>query len=122
MARVGPLILGTVLMLVSLSKAQDTLPRDGQVQYLLPAGFPKAGLQLWLSAGQVTQTDGQITLIRDISDNANDASRSADSTAPAAYPTLVRDAASGSRCCTFLAPTLRLASNASPASALLSGL
>jgi hypothetical protein len=95
MAKVGPLILGAFLMFVSSSKAQNPLPRDGQVQHSLPADFPKAGLQLWLSAGQVKEANGQITLIRDISANANDASRSADSTAPAADPALAKDAASG---------------------------
>ena len=121
MARFGLLILTAIQMLIPLSKAQNALLGNGHAQHPLVNGaassliagpssgqkgadskavavpdlIPKAGLQLWLSAGQVKQTNGQIILIRDISANANDASRSADSTAPAADPTLVRDAASG---------------------------
>jgi len=108
-------------MLVPVSKAQNTLPGNGHAQHPLlygttsslnaspagapradslnavpiPSDFPKAGLELWLSAGQVDRANGDITAIGDLSGNGNNASRSPDSTAPSADPALVVDAASG---------------------------
>ena len=88
-------------------KAQSTLP--GKVQALhpvlpsaiadnsdtsSPADFPKAGLELWLTADQVQQENGQVISIRDMSGNVNNANRNPDSAGQAANPTLVKDAVS----------------------------
>jgi hypothetical protein len=59
------------------------------------ADFPKAGLELWLSAGQVEQTDGAITVIKDLSGSDNPAKRDAPASTPAANPSVTTDAASG---------------------------
>jgi hypothetical protein len=59
------------------------------------ADFPKAGLELWLSAGQVEQTDGAITVIKDLSGSDNPAKRDAPASTPAANPAVTTDAASG---------------------------
>ncbi len=109
------------LVLVPVSKAQSTLPGNGHAQHPpfsgatssmnassagepkagtlkaapIPGDFPKAGLELWFSAGQVVQANGAFTGIGDISGNGNNASRIADSTAPSADPALAVDAASG---------------------------
>jgi len=60
-----------------------------------PGDFPKAGLELWLTAGQVEQADGAITVIKDLSGAGNDAKRNAPATTPANNPTVSKDAASG---------------------------
>ncbi len=60
-----------------------------------PGDFPKTGLELWLSAGQVEQADGVITLIKDLSGSGNDAKRTPATAAPATNPALAQDAASG---------------------------
>ena len=60
-----------------------------------PGDFPKAGLELWLSAGQVEQADGVITVIKDLSGAGNDARRNAPATTPANNPAVAKDAASG---------------------------
>jgi len=57
--------------------------------------FPKAGLELWLSAGQVEQADGVITAIKDLSGSGNDAKRNAPAATPAGNPAVAKDAASG---------------------------
>jgi hypothetical protein len=57
--------------------------------------FPKAGLQLWLSAGQVEQTDGSITLIKDLSGKEDHARREPATAKPATNPAIDRDSASG---------------------------
>jgi hypothetical protein len=62
---------------------------------ILPEDFPKAGLQLWLCAGRVEQTEGVITLIEDLSGNENHARRDPATAVPAANPVLTNDAASG---------------------------
>ena len=121
MPRSSFLIITAFLMLVPVSKAQKTLPGNGLVQHPLlsgetlslnaslagapradklkavsvPADFPKAGLELWFSAGQVDRANGDITAIEDMSGNGNNASRNLDSTAPSADPALAVDAASG---------------------------
>jgi hypothetical protein len=60
-----------------------------------PEHFPRTGLQLWLSAGQVEQTDGVITAIKDLSGNENHARRDPASANPATNPALAKEAASG---------------------------
>jgi hypothetical protein len=60
-----------------------------------PADFPKTNLLLWLSAGQVEQTDGVITLIKDLSGNENHARRDPAEATPPANPSVARDPASG---------------------------
>ena len=101
MLRANLLILTALLTRVSSSSAQGPLPANSQTQQTaqtqqtLPAGVPQAGLELWFSAGQVKPSDGRITVIPDLSGNGNDATRSADSTAPASDPALVTDAISG---------------------------
>jgi hypothetical protein len=60
-----------------------------------PADFPKAGLRLWLSAGQVEQTEGVITVIKDLSGNENHARRDLASAPAATNPALAKDAVSG---------------------------
>ena len=65
-----------------------------------PADFPKAGLELWLSAGQVEQTDGTITAIKDLSGNGNDARRGSRHGGPGrAIPPWPRMPPAGSRYC-----------------------
>jgi len=59
------------------------------------ADFPKTGLELWLSAGQVEQTDGSITVIKDLSGSENPARRDPPAATPAANPSVTKDAASG---------------------------
>jgi hypothetical protein len=61
----------------------------------VPGDFPKTGLQLWLSAGQVEQTDGVLTVIKDLSGHENHARRDPASAPPATNPALAKDAASG---------------------------
>ena len=53
--------------------------------------FPKDGLELWLSAGQVEQADGVITLIKDLSGGGNDAKRTPANATPAANPSITKD-------------------------------
>ena len=60
-----------------------------------PADFPKAGLELWLSAGQVEQTNGTITAIKDLSGNENDARREPAAAVPPGNPALVKYVGSG---------------------------
>jgi hypothetical protein len=60
-----------------------------------PGDFPKTGLELWLSAGQVEQADGVITLITDLSGSDNHAKRTPATAAPPTNPALAKDAASG---------------------------
>lgn len=67
----------------------------GGMAQSLPSNVPKAGLELWFSAGHVEQTDGQITLIRDRGPKANNAIRNPDSTATASDPARATDTASG---------------------------
>jgi hypothetical protein len=55
-----------------------------------PVDFPKAGLELWLSAGQVEQAGGTITLIKDLSGNGNDAQREPATAAPVDNPAIVK--------------------------------
>jgi hypothetical protein len=97
MHKAGLLILTTFMIFVPVLKTQSAVPdnREDGKTVPSPSNFPKAGLELWLSAGQVEQANGEITLIRDISANANHARRNPDSTAPSTDPLLVTDAASG---------------------------
>ena len=60
-----------------------------------PEHFPRTGLQLWLSAGQVEQTDGVVTALKDLSGNENHAWRDPASANPATNPALAKEAASG---------------------------
>lgn len=57
--------------------------------------FPKAGLELWLSAAKVERTGDPITILKDQSGKGNDARRGASAPNTAANPALARDAASG---------------------------
>jgi hypothetical protein len=59
------------------------------------ADFPKTGLELWLSAGQVEQAGGAVTVIKDLSGSDNSAKRDAPAATPAANPSITADAASG---------------------------
>ena len=72
----------------------------------IPADLPTAGLQLWLSASQVEQTGGVITLIKDLSGNENHARRTPPSAAPATNPALVKDTVSGQPVLRFSGATI----------------
>jgi hypothetical protein len=86
-----------LLMVIPVMKAQTVLPGAiaDHSTTSSPADFPKAGLELWLTADHIQQANGQITSIRDISGNLNDANRNPDSAGQATNPTLVNDAVSG---------------------------
>jgi len=58
----------------------------------LAAGVPKAGLELWLSAGSVEQANGTVTALKDLSGLGNDAKRDPANAAPAANPAVVNGA------------------------------
>jgi hypothetical protein len=77
MNRISPIIL--LLALAFPVRAADA-----------PADFPKAGLELWLSAGQVEQTNGTITLIKDLSGNEHHARREPAAAPPPGNPNLVK--------------------------------
>ncbi|HEV2619763.1 MAG TPA: hypothetical protein VGU23_07480, partial [Acidobacteriaceae bacterium] len=77
MSRANLLVLAALLTLVPTPNAQTPQPA--------PA-IPQAGLQLWFSADHVKPAGGRITVIPDLSGNGNDATRTADSTAPASDP------------------------------------
>jgi hypothetical protein len=97
MCKAGLIILIAVMMIAPASKAQSAAlnySENGSAT-TMPSDFPKAGLELWLSADYVDQTNGEITMIRDISGHANNARRNPDSTAPPTDPALYTDAASG---------------------------
>jgi hypothetical protein len=98
MSRAHLLILTASLLLVPSSHAQ-TAPPAAQPQQPLPAAIPQAGLELWFSASHVKPGHGEITVIPDISGNHNDATRTADSTAPftdpPTDPTIIKDPVSG---------------------------
>jgi hypothetical protein len=85
--------LKLVLVAVSVVSALNAYPDHTPPP--IRGDFPKAGLQLWLSASQVEQTHGVITLIKDLSGNENHARRDSASTGPATNPTLPKDAVSG---------------------------
>jgi hypothetical protein len=74
---------------VNIYSAETAAARDSN------GDFPKAGLQLWLSAGQVEQADGTITLIKELSGNENQARRDPVTAMPLTNPALAKDAASG---------------------------
>ena len=57
--------------------------------------FPKAGLELWLSAGQVEQADGTISVLKDLSGSENPAKRDPPTATPVTNPSVTKDAASG---------------------------
>jgi hypothetical protein len=98
----GLLFLSAALfLLIPEAKGQNAPPAASRMGRSLPADFPKAGLELWFSAGHVKQADGSITAILDTSGNANDAVRSADSTAPTTDPALATDERSGERVLRF---------------------
>jgi hypothetical protein len=74
-----------------------------------PADFSTAGLELRLSAGQVEQTDGTITLIKDLSGNENHARREPAAAAPPGNPTLVKYVGSGQPVLRFSGATVAYA-------------
>lgn len=95
MCRAALLFFSAFLILNSVSRGQDALQNNGHAQQPLLADFPKAGLELWLSAGQVKQTNDDVTMIEDMSGKGNDAIRDASSTGPQTNPTLGKDSVSG---------------------------
>jgi hypothetical protein len=57
-----------------------------------PVPIPSAGLQLWLSASQVEQTNGVVTLINDLSGQGNDARRDPPTAMPETNPAVAKTA------------------------------
>jgi hypothetical protein len=88
------LLVFVVLVAIPVSRAQNAQSGNILAGNPLPADFPKAGLVLWLSAGRIEKAAGQVTSIRDLSGNGNDAIRSLDSSQQSLNPTLVKGAAS----------------------------
>jgi len=88
------LIAATAALAINTYSA-DTRAADTFKATPTAGDFPKAGLQLWLSASRVEQADGVVTLIKDLSGNKNDARRDPPAASPGTNPALARDAASG---------------------------
>ena len=89
------LMMKRALLAVVAASVFNAYSADTPAAADLKVDFPKAGLELWLSAGQVEQTDGAVTLIKDLSGNENHARRDPATALPLTNPALVRDAASG---------------------------
>ena len=87
--------LKLTLFAVIAALALNAYSADAPAATPVSDSFPKAGLQLWLSAGHVEQTDGTITVIKDLSGKENHAQRDPATAKPATNPAIAKDAASG---------------------------